>query len=321
MPNTLESPNQRSRWLPIALLGASLSLVVFPATARVSLSDLDDRLGILEQQDQDAVEQVIIDSVTVSDGGGPVTDGGVSATIFEIQGVNFTCAPDPQATLGGVALAVTSCSATQLVASAGGGVAAGTYMLTVELAGGGGRLAFDAFEVAVGVIGPEGPEGPQGPAGADGSQGAQGNPGAEGPQGVQGNLGQTGATGLQGPEGPQGPQGPAGDPETVLTSCPPSYTLPGTNLCVTGWRNPQTYGNAQADCFDEGAHVCTKSEFYVMWNTYGTNPSFFNGDRIGNIVDDDMTLCANNTTDSINFDGTCSSSTSAWFRCCKGKGR
>jgi hypothetical protein len=104
------------------------------------------------------------------------------------------------------------------------------------------------------------------------------------------------------------------------TSCAAGYSqaFSGSNLCWTGWRSPTTYGTASSDCIDEGAHICSYEDFHHAW-AGGANPSFANGDFIGNIVGDDTVLCVNNTTSVTNFDGTCGRDTSHWYRCCTGR--
>ena len=225
----------------------------------------------------------------------------------------------------------------------------GDYLLTVST--GNGQSQNDEYDLTIGAVGPQGPQGDQGLPGADGATGDQGPQGIQGEQGIQGIQGEQGPQGLQGlmgftgpkgdqgeigprgpvgprgpigPEGPQGEpgaQGPAGDIETVLTKCAPGYALIGTNLCKSGFRAPQNYGNAQSDCFDEGAHMCTLAEYHMAWVTYGANPNFFLNDGIGNVVGDDTRLCVNNTTDQNNFEGTCSTTSALWYQCCAGKGR
>jgi hypothetical protein len=120
-------------------------------------------------------------------------------------------------------LAVTSQTATQLVATLPSGVGAGSYALSVQI---GNSKTNSASSIAtIGAIGPTGAAGPagaQGPVGATGAigpagaQGAPGPQGAAGPQGVQGVVGPVGATGAQGAKGDagatgaQGVAGPAG---------------------------------------------------------------------------------------------------------------
>jgi hypothetical protein len=109
--------------------------------------------------------------------------------------------------------------------------------------------------------------------------------------------------------------------EQNMEACPSGFTLRGTNLCMTGWRTPANWGDAQADCIDEGAHVCTYAEFHFAWVTNGYDPGFLIGDWIGDFVGDDAVLCVNNTTSSTNFEGTCNKTESHWHRCCTGFGR
>ena len=66
------------------MLGVAVTLLAGPAHARTSLLDVDERLSVLERQDQGDGTQLIIDSVVVSEAPGPVT-------LFDIVGVNFSC--------------------------------------------------------------------------------------------------------------------------------------------------------------------------------------------------------------------------------------
>lgn len=252
----------------------------------------------------------------------------IDGDVINIIGESFDFGGPLQVTLGGDDISADCTMLDATTIECDGVPADGDYLLVVST--GTGQSQNDEYDLTIGAVGPAGPQGPQG------KQGEQGEPGAIGPQGPQGPQGETGATGPQGPvgpqgpqgetgpqgpAGPQGPQGPPGDTETILTSCSPSYSFIGPNLCVTAWRTPQPFYDAQADCMDEGAHMCTYAEFHMMWNTYGQNPVFFNNDAIGNTVGDDEVLCVNDTTNASNFDGTCNKSSSLWYRCCMGKGR
>ena len=106
----------------------------------------------------------------------------------------------------------------------------------------------------------------------------------------------------------------------LQAGCPAGYSQPGTNLCWSGWRNPVVYSTAAQDCIDEGAHVCSYEDFYHGWAS-GTNPLFFNGDWLGNVVGDDVALCVNIPGDINNFEGTCNKATTHWYRCCITQGR
>ncbi len=106
----------------------------------------------------------------------------------------------------------------------------------------------------------------------------------------------------------------------IMDACPSGYSLAAANLCLTAWRGPGKFFNAQRDCFDEGAHVCTYAEFYHMWSA-AANPSFTNGDWIGDVVADDGVLCVNNAANIDNFEGQCDKGDSHRYRCCMGRGR
>src|SRR5512135_2009472 len=108
-------------------------------------------------------------------------------------------------------LAVTTQTATQLVATLPAGLAPGDYALSVQIGTKAGNTA-TSF-VTIGAIGPTGPAGPQGPVGP---QGDAGLPGA---------TGSTGAVGPAGVTGPVGPQGPAGAGPGVLYQAAPQAGL------------------------------------------------------------------------------------------------
>ncbi len=202
------------RILCTTILTTSLLLTVPAAQSRLSLSDVNNRVISLEQEDQDAGGgQLIVDAV--------VTGDGSAGSLIEITGVNFANGALPVVTLGGVELTgvVVGGGGTSITAILGQAYPEGTYSLTVET--GDSRNQFDAAAVSIGLIGPEGPPGPPGsqgdpgPAGSDGTDGLAGAPGAVGPQGPQGDPGPSGSDGtdgLAGAPGAVGPQGPQGDP-------------------------------------------------------------------------------------------------------------
>jgi len=168
-----------------------------------------------------------------------------SNTVY-VDGTNFPA--NVTVTLNGAAIAVTSNTATQIIATLPASVASnpGSYLLTVARTQ---RNRHDAddddatnFVLTVGAVGatgatgpmgpmgpmgftgPQGPQGPQGPTGATGAQGPVGPIGPIGPTGAAGATGPAGPSGPAGPVGPQGsvgPQGPAGpagnDGRTVST--------------------------------------------------------------------------------------------------------
>jgi Collagen triple helix repeat (20 copies) len=82
-------------------------------------------------------------------------------------------------------------------------------LVTVSLAGCGGRQGATGPAGPQGAAGPQGPTGAQGPPGPAGPAGPQGSAGQQGPAGPQGV---TGERGEPGPAGPQGPPGPKGEP-------------------------------------------------------------------------------------------------------------
>lgn len=101
--------------------------------------------------------------------------------------------PPPTVLFGGNALALSSFSDTQIIATLPAGLAPGSFNLTVTSSAG----SF-VFALAYGAIGPQGPAGPAGPVGAKGPAGPMGLTGPQGPQGI------TGAPGAPGPAGSNG---------------------------------------------------------------------------------------------------------------------
>jgi hypothetical protein len=164
-----------------------------------------------------------------------VNSSSSTSTTLTISGSNLS-GGTATVTLGAFApLAVTSQTATQLVATLPAGVTAGSYALGVQIGSSKTNSTSSVATIgAVGPVGPAGPAGAQGPAGAAGATGPAGATGATGPQGPQGLAGPAGATGSQGPkgdigatgaqgasgasgpQGPQGPTGPAGGPALQL---------------------------------------------------------------------------------------------------------
>ncbi len=139
-----------------------------------------------------------------------------SNTVY-VDGTNFPA--NVTVSLNGMPIAVTSNTATQIVATLPASVASnpGSYLLTVARTQRNGHEADNDdttnFVLTVGAVGPTGatgPMGPMGPMGFTGPQGPQGPTGATGPQGPIGLTGATGATGPQGPVGPIGPTGATG---------------------------------------------------------------------------------------------------------------
>ena len=165
----------------------------------------------------------------------------LTAERMTIRGLNF--GPHPRVALALAELEVVVGGPEEILAVLPGGLAPGTYLLTV--ARGGQRHQIGTIDVTIGAVGPEGPpgrdgkEGPAGPVGPEGPPGATGQPGAPGPQGLpgpagpkgdpgpQGPPGQQGATGLQGPPGLPGATGSPGQPGPPGPTGPPGPAGPG----------------------------------------------------------------------------------------------
>jgi hypothetical protein len=105
----------------------------------------------------------------------PVVSGSsTTTTTLTINGSNFT-GGTPTVTVGNSApLAVSTQTATQLVATLPLGLGAGTYALYVQI---GSKASNSATSVVtIGAVGPQGPQGPAGPQGPQGQPGASAGP-------------------------------------------------------------------------------------------------------------------------------------------------
>ena len=150
-----------------------------------------------------------------------ITEVRTDAALLRIAGFDLADGL-PRVTLGGVPLAVTSATATQVVALVPASFTPGTYLMTLTVGTGSSgqdNSKYDESWVTIGAVGPQGERGspglpgaagPTGPQGPQGAQGPAGAPGKEGPAGKDGLNGLPGKDGSQGPQGPVGPQGPIG---------------------------------------------------------------------------------------------------------------
>lgn len=176
--------------------------------ARLSISDLDNEINELQQQDQDVLSQLIV-TAAIPDYGDEFGNPGQ----IVIEGLNFQNGSFLAVKLNQIVLFVDFVSDGTIITELPV-LPPGSYMLTVET--GTARSQFDAFELTLGATGPVGPAGPPGEPGQDGAQGVPGPMGAPGPMGLPGSPGVAGADGAPGqpgplgPIGPQGPVGPAG---------------------------------------------------------------------------------------------------------------
>lgn len=161
----------------------------------------------------------IVAPAVAADANPVVTSADVEGTNLVIEGTGFGMGKPPKVTLGGIGLAVSLYTTTNIVATVPPGTDPATYSLLVTTyrAGNDQSGTLNDFSVTVGAVGAQGPkgdtgaQGPKGDTGATGATGAQGPKGDTGAQGPQGAKGDTGATGPQGPIGPTGPQGATGD--------------------------------------------------------------------------------------------------------------
>lgn len=188
-----------------AMTIAMLVLAPQLQAARLSISDLDNEINELQQQDQNVLSQLIV-TAAIPDYGDEFGNPGQ----IVIEGLNFQNGSFPAVKLNQIVLFVDFVSDGTIITELPV-LPPGSYMLTVET--GTARSQFDAFELTLGATGPVGPAGPPGDPGQDGAQGVPGPKGAPGPMGLPGapgDAGADGAPGLPGPVGPVGPQGPVG---------------------------------------------------------------------------------------------------------------
>lgn len=198
-------------------LGIAVGLIVglgFTSVSqaeRLSLSGLKTEIDELQQQDQDALTQLIV-TAAIPDYGDDLGNPGQ----IVIEGLNFENGSFPAVMLNQIVLFVDFASDRTIITELPL-LPPGSYMLTVET--GSARSQFDAFEVTLGATGPAGPAGEPGQDGAPGAPGPMGDPGpigppgppgATGPRGFTGSPGPAGDDGIAGPPGPDGPPGPEG---------------------------------------------------------------------------------------------------------------
>ena len=151
----------------------------------------------------------ILAPAVAADANPVVTSADVEGTNLVIEGTGFGMGKPPKVTLGGIGLAVSLYTTTNIVAMVPRGTDPATYSLLVTTyrAGNDQSGTTNDFSVTVGAVGPQGPKGDTG---ATGPQGPKGDTGAQGPQGAKGDTGATGPQGATGDTGATGPQGPQG---------------------------------------------------------------------------------------------------------------
>ena len=121
----------------------------------------------------------VVNSVTVN----------YSSNIVTVNGSGFLPATTaPTVSFNTTKLTLVSDTNTKIVAHLPGGIAAGTFNLTVTNS----ETKTFTFDVTYGAAGPEGPAGPNGAQGAQGPPGPAGPAGPTGPQGPSGVLSSTG---------------------------------------------------------------------------------------------------------------------------------
>jgi len=243
------------------------------AYARISLTDLQNQIGELQQEDADTVNQLIIERVLAVDLGG--------STLLDIDGININSFPT--VTIGGTPVQVNSNSwgSTFINASVTPALLPGTYLMTVQT--GPTRSEFDAMEVAVGVMGPEGPQGPQGeiglpgPQGDPGPPGQPGAPGPPGPPGPPGSPGVQGEIGPQGPPGPEGPEGPEGTPPAGLMALSATMAMSEDDITFTDSISGDDLTTLQTLPFGITLDGVTYSQVFIStngWIELGTGPGY-----------------------------------------------
>jgi hypothetical protein len=121
----------------------------------------------------------VVNSVTVN----------YSSNVVTVNGSGFLPATTaPTVSFNTTKLTLVSDTNTKIVAHLPGGIAAGTFNLTVTNS----ETNTFTFDVTYGAAGPEGPAGPNGAQGAQGPPGPAGPAGPTGPQGPSGVLSSTG---------------------------------------------------------------------------------------------------------------------------------
>jgi len=239
-----------------------------------------------------------------------------SNTVY-VDGTNFPA--NVTVSLNGAAIAVTSNTATQIVATLPASVASnpGSYLLTVARTQRNGHDADNDdttnFVLTVGAVGatgatgpmgpmgpmgftgPQGPQGPQGltgatgaqgpvgpigPTGAAGPQGPQGSTGAMGPQGPVGPIGPTGAAGSTGPAGPSGPAGPTG-PQGPQGPAGPAGN-DGRNVAIYSGTLLNTGDTALENVFNQPGWSATHLEVWALVHDENsdTNSAVLQGDYL-----------------------------------------
>jgi hypothetical protein len=105
----------------------------------------------------------------------------------------------------------------------------------------------------------------------------------------------------------------------VVRGCPASgyFALdPDAPVCNSFFRPAARWYDAQRDCIDEGAHVCTAGEVYALAGAAAGVSPWINGDWLGNVAGDDNCLFVNNSADKNNFEGVASKSDLREYSCC-----
>ncbi len=211
---------------------------------------LSSAVALLPEQSQAAktssANQVAIISATAD----------LTSHVLTITGTNFGNTT-PAVTLNGLALVVTSSSATTISATIPGSFTPGSYLLTVSA--GGGQPSSDSFDITIGyggstgAMGATGPQGPEGAMGAAGPKGDTGGTGSPGPQGLIGPLGPQGLPGPVGPLGAAGPQGVKGDNGATGAQGPQGLIGPTGAQGAPGAIGPQGATGPQGVKGDNGA--------------------------------------------------------------------
>lgn len=146
-----------NNFLALCLFGLTLATAV---QARVSSTELANRISDLEAADQDAGPQLVVDGLLAED---------LSANaLVTVLGVNLDNGALPLVTLGGISLSnvVVAMDGLSLSATLPQDFSLGSYNLTVQT--GPARTQFDAAMLSFAVTGPAGEPGATGPAGPRG---------------------------------------------------------------------------------------------------------------------------------------------------------
>ena len=101
----------------------------------------------------------------------------------------------------------------------------------------------------------------------------------------------------------------------VMTGCPDGYGLTD-GICHKRYDDPKSYVAAQKVCADDGGHMCTYAEAYLIWGDEKTSAVHKYGDFIGEYVGESSLLYVNDSGNRADFDGNTNKYDGKNFVCC-----